>query len=65
MQLLNLRVTFQSHIRFARKVQKYGDAISKYTYLTSLNDILVIITYDCEESILLTNLHIYVVWLEA
>ena len=26
---LNLRVTFQSHIRFARKVQKYGDAISK------------------------------------
>ena len=26
---LNLRVTFQSHIRFARKVQKYGDAFSK------------------------------------
>ena len=25
----NLRVTFQSHIRFARKVQKYGDAFSK------------------------------------
>ena len=23
---LNLRVTFQSHIRFARKVQIYGDA---------------------------------------
>ena len=22
-------VTFQSHIRFARKVQKYGDAFSK------------------------------------
>ena len=27
--LLNQRVTFQSHIRFARKVQKYGDAFSK------------------------------------
>ena len=26
---LNMRVTFQSHIRFARKVQKYGDAFSK------------------------------------
>ena len=26
---LNLRVTFQSHTRFARKVQKYGDAFSK------------------------------------
>ena len=26
---LNLRVTIQSHIRFARKVQKYGDAFSK------------------------------------
>ena len=26
---LNLRVTFQSHIRFARKVQNYGDAFSK------------------------------------
>ena len=25
----NLRLTFQSHIRFARKVQKYGDAFSK------------------------------------
>ena len=25
----NLRVTFQSDIRFARKVQKYGDAFSK------------------------------------
>ena len=25
----NLRVPFQSHIRFARKVQKYGDAFSK------------------------------------
>ena len=26
---LNLQVTFQSHIPFARKVQKYGDAFSK------------------------------------
>ena len=25
----NLGVTFQSHVRFARKVQKYGDAFSK------------------------------------
>ena len=25
----NLRESFQSHIRFARKVQKYGDAFSK------------------------------------
>ena len=25
----NLRETFQSHIRFARKMQKYGDAFSK------------------------------------
>ena len=25
----NLRVTFQSHIRFARKVKKCGDAFSK------------------------------------
>ena len=25
----NLRVTFQSHIRFARKVKRYGDAFSK------------------------------------
>ena len=25
----NLRVTFQSHIRFAKKVQRYGDAFSK------------------------------------
>ena len=26
---LNLRVTFQSHIQFARKAQYYGDASSK------------------------------------
>ena len=26
---LNLRVAFQSHIRFARKAQKRGDAFSK------------------------------------
>ena len=26
---LNMRASFQSHIRFARKVQKYGDAFSK------------------------------------
>ena len=25
----NLRVTFQLHIRFARKMQKYGDSFSK------------------------------------
>ena len=25
----NLRVTFQSHIRFASNVQKYGDAFSR------------------------------------
>ena len=28
---LNLQVTFQSHIRFARKVQKYGDAFSRFS----------------------------------
>ena len=26
---VNLRVTFKSHVRFGRKVQKYGDAFSK------------------------------------
>ena len=32
----NLRVTFQSHVRFARKVQKYGDAFfqSPLVYFT-------------------------------
>ena len=25
----NRRITFQSHIRFSRKVKKYGDAFSK------------------------------------
>ena len=35
----NLQVTFQSHIRFARKVQKYGDAFSKniFTYRSCIH----------------------------
>ena len=41
---LNLQVTIQSHIRFARKVQKYGDAFSKsssiYQLLTSSHYII-------------------------
>ena len=37
---LNLRVTFQSHIRFARKVQNYGDAFSKpSSILTVVNPV--------------------------
>ena len=28
---LNLGATFQSHVRFARKVQKYGDAFLKFS----------------------------------
>ena len=33
---LNLRVTFQSHKRFARKVQKYGHAFSKFSSICDL-----------------------------
>ena len=44
----NLRVTFQSHIRFARKVQKYGDAFSK-----SSSIYIVYIIYK-------TQYHIYI-----
>ena len=36
---LNLRETFQSHIRFARKVQKYGDAFSKSSSIL-INDLI-------------------------
>ena len=32
-----MRVTFQLHIRFARKVQKYGDAFSKSFSIDGLN----------------------------
>ena len=32
---LYLRVTLQSHIRFARKVQSYGDAFSKSSSIDS------------------------------
>ena len=31
-----MRITFQSHIRFARKVQKYGDAFSKSSSIYDL-----------------------------
>ena len=37
---LNLRVTFQSHVRFARKVQKYGDAFSKSSSIVDLTYIV-------------------------
>ena len=33
---LKLRVNFQSHIRFARKVQKYDDAFSKSSSIYKL-----------------------------
>ena len=36
---LNLRVTFQSHIRFARKVQNYGDAFSKSSSILTLLEV--------------------------
>ena len=39
-----MQVTFQSHIRFARKVQKYGDAFSKSSSIEFLSSLAIILT---------------------
>ena len=47
---LNLRVTFQWHIRFARKVQKYCDAFSKSSSIQGVSVLCVSVSYLLDET---------------